>query len=134
MHGKNGHSALGCVLSELHITTSEPNVPLFGYKVSCDRGMPMYGSILSLLLRLFLVLLHQEASITANDLQPQKPLWHEDTRGPRRNYPQNLVLTDAAQRMVHHHVQVPHCMQTLDKDQILCWHTMQGWQCTYSAT
>ena len=48
----------------------------------------------------------QEASITEKDLQPQKPLWHEDTRGPRRNHPQNLVLTDAAQRMVHFNVQV----------------------------
>ena len=74
------------------------------------------GSGSSLLLRLFLVLWYQEASVTQNDLQPQKPLWHEDTRGPRRNYPQNLVLTDAAQRMVHHHVQVAHCMQSNEKD------------------
>ena len=48
----------------------------------------------------------QEKKITEADLQPQKPLWHEDTRGPRRNHPQNLVLTDAAQRMVHFNVQV----------------------------
>ena len=50
--------------------------------------------------------MHQEAGVTENDLQPQKPLWHEDTRGPRRNHPQNLVLTDAAQRMVRFNVQV----------------------------
>ena len=41
-----------------------------------------------------------------NDLQPAKQLWHEDTRGPRRNHPQNLVITDAAQRMVHFNIQV----------------------------
>lgn len=48
----------------------------------------------------------QEASVKEGDLQPAKPLWHEDTRGPRRNYPQNLVITDAAQRMVHFNLQV----------------------------
>ena len=53
----------------------------------------------------------QEKKITEADLQPQKPLWHEDTRGPRRNHPQNLVLTDAAQRMVHFNVQV--CMHAM---------------------
>ena len=48
----------------------------------------------------------QDMSITEKDLQPQKPLWHEDTRGPRRNHPQNLVLTDAAARMVHFNMPV----------------------------
>ena len=48
----------------------------------------------------------QEASVKESDLQPAKPLWHEDTRGPRRNHPQNLVITDAAQRMVQFNLQV----------------------------
>ena len=67
----------------------------------------------------------QETIITEKDLQPQKPLWHEDTRGPRRNHPQNLVLSDAAQRMVHFNMHVrPHCIFCSAQHFLFC--TAQG--------
>ena len=71
-------------------------------RIRCAKGSPTLINAAASDLRTC----EQEEKITEADLQPQKPLWHEDTRGPRRSHPQNLVLTDAAQRMVHFNVQV----------------------------